>query len=96
MLVLARRIEVLKDHQENEEIIHAQRFLDDVTCQKFERLLLSPAEENTQIENHRQRDPNHAPDRGFLDGDSVSFAVKDAEIEGKHAQDKDIKGDPKK
>ena len=61
MLVFGRRGKVLKDHQKDEQIVDAQRFFDDVTGEKFQRLLLAPREIEAQVEKHREGHPNHAP-----------------------------------
>jgi len=94
VLKLRRCVEVLKDHQEDKQVVHAEGLFDQVAGEKFQGFLLAPGKVDPEIENQRQRDPYDAPDRSFLDRDRVRLSVKDAEVEGEHPQDKNIEDNP--
>jgi hypothetical protein len=56
-----RSREILKNHEKDEEIVDAERFLNYVSGEKFKRLLLSPREIDREIEDERQENPHRAP-----------------------------------
>jgi hypothetical protein len=64
MLRHRRNLEVLEDQDENENVINAQRILDHVTGEEFERLVRAADFPNHEIEQERENDPN----RGALSG----------------------------
>jgi hypothetical protein len=94
MLIDSRRGEVLKNHEKNEKIVDAKGLLDDVAGEKLESFFLSPNKIDSEVKNQGQQNPYRAPNRRLFDGDSMRFAMKYAEIEGEHAQHKEIKCNP--
>ena len=96
MLILEGSIEILENHQKHEKVVHAQGFFDHVAGKKFQGYLRAPDEIDAEIEDHRQAHPNEAPNGRFFDGHSVSFAVKNPQIEGEHAEDKYVEANPEK
>src|SRR5688572_19068473 len=102
MLILRWDFEVRKDQYKDEQVIDRQRQLDQITRQKFERLLISglseqlPAQrpEQQSREDERERHPDSAPNRSIFVTDFVRLAIKDAEVYGQHQKDKKAESNP--
>ncbi len=95
MLRHRRDAEVGEDQDENENIINAQRVLDYVAGEKFERLVRAADFPDQQIEQEGEYDPN----RGALSGGPhAQFATAMLElnkIDNQRDKNAGIKRDPK-
>ncbi len=67
-----------KDDDEDEQVVHRQRLLDDVTGEELERVHRPEPDVDAQVEEHRQRNPHARPDQGLADAHFVGLAMKDA------------------
>src|SRR3990167_4655978 len=94
MLVFRGNFKKGKDHEENKNIVDAERLLNQIPGQKFKSRLPSVPVPNPGIENQGESDPDSAPGKRFLDADFMRVAVKKEEIHGQHGQYKTIKGNP--
>ena len=65
VLVLRRHREVREQQREHEDVVHAQRFLDQVAGEELQRLLRARVMPDAEIEQQRQRDPGDCPGDGF-------------------------------
>src|SRR5262249_47045870 len=83
MLVFGRDPKVSEDHQKHEHVVDAQRFLDDVTGQKFERAFAAKEKIDSRVKGKSKRDPDTAPYKRFADRDRVRFPMKDSKIQRK-------------
>ncbi len=95
MLVNVGYREIREDHQEHENIVDAQRFLDQVTGKKLESFFGAPVVVDADIENERQGDPYQAPSQRLAQRNLVSLAMKDPEIDGEHRQNEQVEKNPK-
>jgi len=86
VLILGRNPEKRKNQHEHEDVVHRERFLDDVAGEELEALLLALPVPKGGREHQRKRDPHARPDGGFPDADFVGFAVEHAQIQGQHCQ----------
>ena len=94
VLVAWRDGEVGEEQGDDEDVIDAEGFLDDVAGEEFEGFVIAHEVPNTEIEGEGEGDPDEGPRDGLFDGDDVAFAVKDAEVERQHDEDKDVEADP--
>src|SRR6266540_4972862 len=104
MLVFRRHAEVAEDQDEHEDIVDAEGLFDQVASEECQRggavrvlagwHKILPEEIDAEIEEHRQRDPDRAPDRRLTHRDSVRFAVEYAQVERQQGQHEYIKANP--
>jgi len=84
MLIYLLDMKVRENHNEDEEIIHTQRFLYYISGQEFHRPLWSKLEVDDDIECHRKTDPNNTPPDGLFDLYFVIFFVEYSDIKREH------------
>src|SRR3989304_2926048 len=94
VLVLCRHFEIRENHQEDEEIVDAQRFFDDEAREELESDLGTLEEVDTGIEEEGKEDPECAPKKRFLDLDFMRLLVEHPQVENKHENDKEIENRP--
>ena len=103
MLVAQRHAEVREDERDDEDVVEAQRLLEQVAREEREGGLTAAdvlgegepdsdpvvlvQEEDEAVEGHRERDPERAPPECLGDRRLVGPTVQDAEIEGQEGQD---------
>ena len=80
VLVALRDAEVAEDQEENEEVVHAEGFLDDVAGVELESRPRPQPQPDARPEGDRHGDPDGGPAEGLLQGDLVRPAVEDEEI----------------
>jgi hypothetical protein len=83
--------EIGENHQKDEEVVYAERFLNQVAGEILQRRVMSPPQINTQIEQQSQRNPESSPEQRFFDGNDMSPAVKNPHVQNqqdynKHAE----------
>ncbi|MNS80624.1 hypothetical protein D3C72_1143130 [compost metagenome] len=79
LALFLRHREVAHDHQEDKDVVHRQRLLDQVAGQELQADLvghdlagrLVQVEPEAAVEGQRQRDPADGPPQGLLEGDLV-------------------------
>ena len=76
MLLRARHFEIAEDEQEDEQIIHAERFFDDVAGGKLQRLLAAFCETDQHAEPDCQPHPEQCPEQRFSDSHFPRLAAK--------------------
>lgn len=94
MLVLLRHIEVIKNHNEHEQIIDTQRPFYYITGQKFKSFLRTKPVVNQPIKRQSQRRPEGHPGNRLFKWNRLFLFVHEAEIKRQHRQNKGIKADP--
>src|SRR5690606_24878794 len=94
VLVLLRDAEVPEDQDEDEDVVDAERLLDQVACEELEPGVGAPEVVDPRAEGERQDHPEDAPDRRLPDADLVGFAVEDEEVEGEERQDDRVEAGP--
>ena len=77
VLVAGRDAEVAEDEDEDEDVVDAQRLLDQVARQVLEPRLRPHEDVDAHAEEQRERHPHDAPARGLPEGDLVRLAVED-------------------
>jgi len=78
----------------DEDVVDAERFLDQVSGEELERDLLPAPGIQSQIEEQRQADPDGAPDRRLAKADLVRAAAEDAQIQREHRHDESREAQP--
>lgn len=86
--------EVGEEQGDDEDVIDAEGFLDDVAGEEFEGFVIAHEVPDAEIEGEGEGDPDEGPGDGLFDGDDVAFAIKDAKVERQHDEDKDVEADP--
>lgn len=94
VLVAWRDGEVGEEQGDNEDVIDAEGFLDDVAGEELEGFVIAHEVPDAEIEGESEGDPDEGPGDGLFDGDDVALAVEDAEVERQHDEDKDVEADP--
>ena len=87
--------EIGKDQNKDENVIDAQRVLDEVTGEKFQPFLRSTQFPHEQIEKQRKHDPDQAAPRGRAHAQLALAPLKADKINSQRDEDTDVKGDPK-
>ena len=95
MLILPPHLEVAEDEDEDEDVVDAERVLDDVAGEEIERRLWRPSIPDEQIESEGERDPDGAPDGRFLDPNDVRLAIETDQVDRQDSKNAYMKGDPK-
>src|SRR5690606_37260272 len=95
VLVFVRHLEVREDHDDDKYVVNAQRLLDQITREIFNRLFLPEVIVDENVESHGQRNPYECPRKRLLHGDMVGLSMEYAQVQGQHAQNKQIKACPK-
>ena len=96
VLIAGLDAEKLEDQQEDENVVHAERFFDDVAGEKFEAGPAPVRKENPESKPDGKRDPDGAFERGFAQGNHMRAAVKQAEVEQQEERHAGIEGDPER
>ena len=95
--------EVTEKEREDEDIVHAERNLDEVSGEKLQRRLLprlysgvrtDPAEINAEIEKEREARPDAGPRQRLRQSYRVRLAMKDAQVQRKHRENERGKRNP--
>src|SRR4051812_40341976 len=94
MLVLLGNLEIREDENEDEDVVHRERVLDEITGEKFESGLFPHHVVNAGGKGEREHHPHDAPGRGGLYGSRVRFLVKDYEIEKEYGENDGVEADP--
>ena len=87
VLVLRRHGEVVEDDDEDEEVVEAERPLDDVGGQELDPDLVAEALIDPEIEGQGDGGPDDAPETRLAQPDPVLPAVEDPEVERQHPED---------
>src|SRR5450432_3666839 len=94
MLVLWRHTKVGKDENEDENVIDAQRVLDQVAGKEINSLISSLPTPHNRVKPQRERDPDQTPPDGAAQGDGARAAVA-KKIDGQSRENPQMKCDPK-
>jgi hypothetical protein len=85
-----------KYQHKHEDIVDAERLLDQVTGQELQPDLGTLPNIHCRVERQCQADPNGAPNARLTPRDNVRLAVDDAQIERQHGQHEQIETDPQR
>ena len=77
-----------ENDEEDEEIVDAKRFFDDVAGEIFHAALRTEPVPDKKAETKSETDPQGAEEYRFADCDLVSFAMEDTQVEGQRKQNK--------
>src|SRR5262245_65995984 len=77
---------VAKQHKEDEKVIDAERFLNQVAGGELQGLLLALPKQKKDGKGGGERNPERAPGNGLLEADDVGSAMKQAELMRKQHQ----------
>ena len=94
VLLLVGYSEITEDHEEDEQVVHAERELDYVTCHELERGRPSVPEIDEHSKGASQGDPHHTPTERLAKTDGVLSTMKDPQIENQHRQHEDVEKNP--
>jgi len=86
VLVDGRDAQRAEDDDEDEDVVHRERLLDDVAGQVLHPGLAAEAEPDVAAEAERQRYPQRRPAQRLAGADDVVLAVEDAQVERQHRQ----------
>src|SRR3954453_5397108 len=96
MLKFSANFEGGEDEDENEDVVDAERVLDDVAGEEIERVILAAQLPDEQIESEGEEHPDDAPNGGFLDADDVLTPMETNQIDRQDREHAKVKGDPKR
>jgi hypothetical protein len=94
VLLLLGSGEVAEDHEENEEIIHAERKFEDIAGDELKCDLAPLPKKNNCGEGYCKSDPHGAPGEGFARAHDAAAAMEDGEIQHQHAEREKIEKNP--
>src|SRR5579885_1699660 len=94
MLVSRRYSQRGEDQDKDEDVIDAERLLQQIACQELERHIWPLPEQNQPIEEQGQHNPGNAPDDCFSKRDDMGLAIEDAKVQRQHPQHTYIEDDP--
>jgi len=95
MLRDRRNPEIGKDQDEDEDVIDAERVLDEVAGQEIERLFRPAQLPNDQIEEERKDDPDGAAPRRRPQAQFAVAQLELSKIDNDRDEHADVKRDPK-
>ena len=81
-------LEGAEDDEEDEQIVDAQSFFDDVAGEEFHAALATKPVPDEKAERESEGDPDGTPEGGFASLDLVGFAMEHTQIEGERQQNK--------
>ena len=90
MLLLLRDREIIEDHEEDEEIIDAERNFQNIAGDELQRSLVPLPEIQDNREPSRQPNIQGAPIKRLSKPDDVAAAVEDAKIQHQHAEHEQV------
>ena len=96
MLVAGIDAKILEDQQENENVVQAEGFFNDVAGKKLESGTAAMGNENPRAKAEGKRNPSRALDRRFAQRNDVRAPVKQSQIEHQEKRDAGVKGDPER
>ena len=73
VLIHGRHREVGEQQREDEDVVHAERFLDDVAGEELQRLRPAGIVPDAEVEEQRQRDPDDRPGDRFRSETTCAF-----------------------
>ena len=85
-----------EDEQEDEDVVDAQRLLDEVAGRPFNAGLGALERVHADVEDDGKANPGDAPGERLLSGHLVRVAVEDAQVEREHARDERQENSPGK
>src|SRR5207248_6941456 len=94
VLMFFRDAEVLEEHEEDEEIVHAHRFFDHVAGYKLESRMSAVPKIDKHSETSGKADPEGAPGEGLFHAHHAGIAVKHAQVEHQHEGNENIEAHP--
>ena len=94
VLILNRHSERREDHQEDENIVDAERLLDEVAGRPLQPRLRALKDVHADIEGDGKPDPERTPGKRFPTPDLVRIAVKHTEVECEHDEDESDEQNP--
>ena len=95
MLICSGDSEEGEYHKEDEQVIDAERLLDEKAGEVFRRRYAAAVPKiNSQVEQEGQRDPEGGPQQGLLDGDYAGLAVEDLHVQEQQSGDDGSEGYP--
>ena len=94
MLVFGGNPEIRENENEDENIVYAQRFLDEITGKKLQPYVRPELPDNAPVEKQGQSYPNHGPSRRLSHTDFVALAMEDEKIYRQHGQYENVEPNP--
>src|SRR5260370_13886163 len=94
MLVAGFDLKILEDQDENEYVVHAERFFDYVAGEKLEAGTGSIGRKDPQTEPNREQDPHRAFKRSHANRNRARAAMEDSQIEKQEKRYAGVEADP--
>ena len=94
MLEAGVHTEILEDQQEDENIVHAERFFDQVSGKKLQTGAASVRRENPRSESDREGNPKGAFERRFANRNRMCVPVEQAQVEQEEQCHSRVESDP--
>ena len=94
VLVLVGHLEVTEDNQEYEQVVDAERQLDDVAGHELQRRSPPMPEQHQHRKGRGQRDPDSRPGKRFAKAETVGAAIQHAQVERQHRHHKQVEQNP--
>src|SRR6266852_5875239 len=94
VLVMSLHREVFEQQHKNEQIVHAERFFNQVAGEEFQRRSPAVPVQQAEVEPERHHHPDHAPGPRLADRDDVRPAMEYTEVQRQHEQHEDVESDP--
>ena len=95
MLIPGLDAKILEDQDEDEYVVHAERFFDYIGREKLKAGAASMGGKNPQSEPHGKRDPHGAFERRFAKRNCVGATMEQTQVQQQEQRHAGVKGDPK-
>ena len=83
-----------EDQQEDKDVVHAERFFDQITGEKFQGQLRPAGIINPRVKGQSQADPDHAPYTGLFARHLARFTMEDPQVQEQQDENNQGETDP--
>lgn len=87
-------LEIAKDHDEYEKIVHTQGFFYDIPGQELQSFFASESQVDKSTKYERKGNPYNTPDHRFFYFYLMSLFIKYSQVEREHDKNKNKKSNP--
>src|SRR6185437_9036342 len=95
-LLLRRNLEILKEQDEDKQIINTERFFNEIAGNKFQRLPCSHPVMNQAGKGQSQRDPAESAEQRLLESNNAPPTIEHREIQQQQHQNAGVKNNPER
>lgn len=88
-------LEITENQDEDEDIVDAERLLNEVTRQELQGRARPEPEPHTNVEGQSECNPDGGPCQGLAHPDDMRLSMKQSDVQREHRDDEQRKATPK-